>query len=309
MAADKVQGEDEKRFHRGERVGDGFDSQQGTLRIGRLVFNRGMKRFLLILIASSIPSFAELPVMSDKTEWLGYFVGWEGKSSDFGIGSDGASLIHPKERGKRAGHKEIKVRYVVEEEVKGKWVRRKIIEEDGLSSETEKGLDPKKPVAFKMTVTGGTVVEWTHAPSRGKFAVMPKIVEKTTENKIRVGIEFSLPRLYRFDTMPEERELKKKVGGDYVRGTRLKDRKKVKVKFSDLEDDITSEEFLGDGASAVEIESEPLTGTLVIENGSEKSGRIDIDTNGALYNSFKVLWMADSEKLGERDTYVTFEVE
>ena len=49
--------------------------------------------------------------------------------------------------------------------------------------------------------------------------------------------------------------------------------------------------------------------TFVVENGAEKSGRIDVKTKGPLYNSFRLTWMADMEKLGERDTYVTFSVE
>lgn len=269
-----------------------------------------MKRSLLILAACLTPSFAELPQMSDKTEWLGYFVGWEGRNFDFGIGADGESLLHPKKSGKRVGHKEIHLRYIVEEEVKGKWVRRNILKEEGLKSENKKGLDPKKPIVFTMVVTGGTMIEWTHVPSRGEFAVMPKVLEKKTENEIRVGIEITLPLLYRFDKLPEKRELKQKLGSDFVRGTRLKDGKKVRVKFSSLDDDINSEKFLEDGASAVEVKSNAIMGrTLVIESGDEKSSRIDLITKGPLYSSFKIRWMAETAKLGEKQTYVTFSVE
>ena len=177
-------------------------------------------------------------------------------------------------------------------------------------SENEKGLDPKKPVVVVTTVTGDTKVEWTHAFSGGKMVVMPKLLEKKTENKIRIGMEFALPRLYRFDEEPDKRELKKKVGSDYVRGTRLKDGKKIRVKFTDLDDDVTSEEFLQDGASAVEVKSNGIMGnSLVVENGAEKSGRIDLVTKGHLYNSFKVRWLADMEKLGDKATFVTFAVE
>ncbi|MEN8680926.1 MAG: hypothetical protein ABF391_12855, partial [Akkermansiaceae bacterium] len=202
-----------------------------------------MKRLFLAFAASLAPCFADLPQMSDKTEWLGYFVGWETRSSDFGIGADGESLLHPKKSGKRAGHKEIKVHYIIEEEMNGKWVRRQFLKEGGLTSEAEKGLDPEKPVVLVTTVTGETKVEWTHIVSRGKINVMPKLLEKKTENKIRVGMEFVLPRLYRFNEEPTDRELKKKVGGDHIKGVRLKDGKKVRVKFDDVEDDITAGEF------------------------------------------------------------------
>ncbi|MDF1712177.1 MAG: hypothetical protein P1U90_08050 [Akkermansiaceae bacterium] len=269
-----------------------------------------MKRLLLALAASLAPCFADLPQMSDKTEWLGYFVGWETRSSDFGIGADGESLLHPKKSGKRAGHKEIKIHYIIEEEMNGKWVRRQFLKEGGLASETEKGLDPEKPVVLVTTVTGDTKVEWTHIVARGKINVMPKILEKKTGNKIRVGMEFALPRLYRFNEEPTDRELKKKVGSDYIKGVRLKDGKKVRVKFHDVEDDVTSEEFLAEGASEIEVKSAGMMGvSFVMENGRDKAGRIDVKTKGPLYNSFRMTWMANEEKLGTKDCFVTFAVE
>lgn len=269
-----------------------------------------MKPLLLAFVASLAPCFAELPQMSDKMEWLGYFVGWESRSSDFGIGADGEALLHPKKSGKRAGHKELKIHYLIEEEVKGKWVRRQFLKEGGLVSEAEKGIDPKKPVVIVTTVTGDTKVEWTHIVDRGKINVMPNILEKKTENKIRVGMEFALPRLYRFNEEPTDRELKKKVGSDYIKAKRLKDGKSVRVKFHEVEDDVTSEGFLADGASEIEVKSNGIMGSsFVMENGKDKAGRIDVKTKGPLYNSFRMTWMANEEKLGTKDCFVTFAVE
>jgi len=269
-----------------------------------------MKRLYLTLVASIAPCFAELPQMSDKTEWLGYFVGWEDRSADFGIGADGEALLHPKKSGKRIGHKEISIRYVIEEEINGKWVRRQLLDKVGVASANEKGLDPKTPVVLVTTVTGGTSVEWTHLVSRGEINVMPKLLEKKTENKIRIGMEFALPRLYRFEETPDARELKKKVGGDSIKAVRLKDKKSVRVKFHEVEDDITSEEYLADGASEIEVESEGILGNkFVMEIGGDKTGRIDVKTKGPLYNSFRMIWMADMAKLGEKDCFITFAVE
>ena len=266
-----------------------------------------MKLSFLILAASLTPLFSKLPEMTEDTEWLGYFVGWEEKGFDFGIGADGSSVIHPKKNEKRPGHKGIPVEYLLEEEIDGKWVRRRIIEENGLMSETAKGLDPKKPVSVTMIFAGGSKIQWTHAPSRGAFALIPKVLEKKTENRIRVGIEFVMPRLYETETMPEGRELKKMLSEDYVRGRRLKDGKKIRVKFSDLEDDIKDEKYLHDGASAIEVQSNGIMGnTFLLENGDEKSGRIDILTKGPLYNSFRFVWMTETQKLGEKDTYISF---
>lgn len=271
----------------------------------------GMKMIALILLASCASLSAELPVMSDKKEWLGYFVGWTGKDSDFGIGSDGESTITPKKGDNQYNTKEIRVQYVIEEKMGGKWVRRKILEEGGLTTENTKGLDPKGPVVFVSTVTGGTKVEWTHVISRGKVNIKPKILEKKTENEVRVGVDFALPKFYRFqDEVPEGRDLKKKVGKDYVKATRLKDRKSVKMKFHEVDKKLTDEDYLEEGASEVEVTSEKFLGkSIFVKNGGPKAGRIDIPQKSPLYNSFRINWRADPEKLGTKDCFLTAWVE
>ncbi|MDB4753608.1 hypothetical protein OAF60_02425 [Akkermansiaceae bacterium] len=68
--------------------------------------------------------------------------------------------------------------------------------------------------------------------------------------------------------------------------------------------------FLGEGASEIEVKSEGILGkSVVIENGRDKAGRIDVKTKGPLYNSFRMTWMANEEKLGTKDCFVTFAVE
>jgi len=262
----------------------------------------------MILAAMTASVFAaepQLPQMSDKTEWLGYFVGWEEKDFDFGVGADGEVLMHPKKSGKRGSHKEFSIRYLLQEEIKGMWVTRNLLEEKGLESADEKGLDPKKPITINTTFTGGTKIEWVHVLSRGNMVLKPKVLEKTTENAIRVGLSVNLPSLYRFDEVPEDRELKKKVGGDTLEGIRLKDGKKIRIKFHENDKDVASEEFLKDGASAIEVKSESFYGsTFVMAQSNEKMGRIDVETKGPLYNSFKVIWLANSEALGEKDCFI-----
>jgi hypothetical protein len=269
-----------------------------------------MKTVIILSLAFSLLASAKLPVMSDETDWLGYFVGWEGRDCDFGIGADGEASLCPRKGGKRYATKKIKVHYLIEEKIEGRWVRRQLLDEGGLASENEKGLNVEKPVVFTSTVTGGTKVEWTNVVSRGKVSIKPKILEKPTDNEIRVGVEFALPRLYRFDETPDERDLKKKVGKDYVKATRLKDGKSVRVRFHEVEENLTSEDYLAEGASEIEVQSQALLGlSLMLENGGEKTGRLDIEQKSPLYNSFRLTWMADPEKLGEKDCYVSVWVE
>ncbi len=274
------------------------------------MFSRDMKIFLFLLATCWTPLFAGLPQMSDEEDWRGYFVGWEGTTFDFGIQADGRSLIRPKARRRTDNAKEIYVDYVIEEEIKGKWVRRRIIKESGLSSENPKGLNPKDPIVFSMTVTGGTKVQWTHHAERKAFTVAPEILEKTTKNKVRIGIEFWLSYFYRSDGHSSERELKKMVGRDYLTGVRLSDGKEVRSKFSALEKDFMTEEFFKEGASALEIKSQALGGrTLSIKCASTEAGRIDLISKGPLYGNFKCLWIAEADKIGQKDTFISFGVE
>jgi len=262
------------------------------------------------MTASVFGSEPQLPQMSDKTEWLGYFVGWEEKVFDFGIGADGEVLMHPKKSGKRGAIKDFSIRYLLQEEIKGKWVTRNLLAEKGLESADEKGVDPKKPVTVNTTYTGGTKIEWVHLLSRGAMVLKPRILEKTSENPIRVGLSVNLPRLYRFEKELEGRELRKKVGGDTLEGIRLKDGKKIRIKFHENDKDVAGEEFLKDGASAIEVESGGFYGhTFVMAQSNEKAGRIDVETNGPLYNSFKLIWLANPETLGEKDCFMSVGVE
>lgn len=269
-----------------------------------------MKATALLFAATISLASAQLPQMSDATEWLGYFVGWEGRNADFGIGSDGEAVLLPKDDRERIGHKDVDVHYLVEEKIKGRWVRRKFLKEGGLVSDNEKGLDPEKPVVLVTTVTGGTKVEWTHLVDDGEISIMPKLLAKPTANEIRVGVEFALPRLYRFDETPDDRDLRRKVGDDYLKAVRLKDGKRIKVDFDDVEEDLGSEEYLAEGAGEVEVQSKAMREvSLMIKNGKDEAGRIDIQQRGPLYKSFRMTWMANPEKIGRKDCFVTFWVE
>lgn len=264
--------------------------------------------FLLLSVNSAL---ADLPQMSGEKEWLGYFVGWVGRDADFGITADGEGVLMPRKDRERIGHKEIDIRYLVEEKMEdGRWVRRRFLEDGGLASENDKGIDPEKPVVVVTTVTGGTKVSWTHRVDDGEVSIQPKLLEKATDNEIRIGVEFALPRLYRFDSSDDEDQIADKVEDDSLTARRLKDGKRVKVDFDEFEEDLTSADYLAEGASEVEVETKALRGaTLVIENGEEKTGRIDIQQKGPLYNSFRLTWMADPAKLGQEGCFVTASVE
>jgi len=271
-----------------------------------------MKRMLTLLAVLTSSSFAELPVHADRTEWLGYFIGWDGRKFDYGVGSeDLEGLLHPKKGKARTTHREVKVNFVVQEEIKGKWVTRKAVKEGGYTTTAKEAiLNSKKPVDFTLTVTGGTKVEFLHAVSSKGVMVKPKVIDKKTENPIRVGLKFSLRAFHSIKSDTEEEKIEKAIRNDVFIGKRLKDGKKVKVKFSDTEVDLNDEKHFAEGMSELEIKSKQYgSDSFVIELGSDKVGVLDVDAKKEIYRGLTIYWWADNEKLGERDCYINFGVE
>lgn len=274
-----------------------------------------MTRLILscALLASPLLANNQLEQISDNKDWLGYFVGWESRNGDFGIGADGESLYHVKKQGKRVNLREIKVRWLVEERVKDKWRKRKLLPEGGLSSDAKSMVDPDGPVKIITTVTGGTKVEWTHSFKKGKISFKPRILEKTTENPIRVGVHMRLPRLYpskKLDATGDDYE--KLVGNDYIEGRRFKDGKKVKIKFEDRDEKPMDDDKFGGGLTEVEVKADGLgKSKFVAETGSSDSGLIELQlkTQASLHRSFSFAWYAIPDKVGTEDCYFSFEMD
>ena len=216
-----------------------------------------MKRTFLLLATMMSSVYAELPVHADRTEWLGYFIGWDGRKYDYGVGSeDLEGLLHPKKGKSRTSHKEVKVNFIVQEEIKGKWVTRKALKEGGYTTTAKEAiLNSKKPVDFTLTVTGDTKVEFVHAVTSKGVMVKPKVIEKKTENPIRVGLKFSLRSFHSIKSDTEPEKIEKAIKSDVFIGKRLKDGKKVKVKFEDTDVDLNDEKHFAEGMSELEIKS------------------------------------------------------
>lgn len=270
-----------------------------------------MRLLPLLLATLTLKASAELPVMSDDTRWLGYFVGWEQKDYDWGFGDDGVVKIHHLIKGKPGSHKDFVVSFIVREQIKGKWVSRRILDEGGLESNDQPGLDSKKPVTVTMTVTGGTKIELVQALSRGRMLVKPTLIEKTTENPIQFVVKARIPDLFRH--MKEdltEKEIKKLMRSDYIEGKRKKDGKKVKVKLYEKEIDLSDEKHFEEGATFVEYSSKKIEGkSFTMQQGSDDVGHFKVSTGSNLYSKVEFEWIADMEKLGEKDSYVSIAID
>jgi len=268
------------------------------------------KSFLTLLLATQL-SHAQLPqIADDDRTWLGYFIGYSERYYDFGIGSDGEHYLYAKKGRKRASTKEITIRYIIAEKIDGRWVRRKLKSTGGLESPNEKGLNPEQPVTVTTTVTGGTKVEWTYQDVKGKMIMTPKLIEKTTENEIKIGVSFRFPSLHKFDNPIDKQELKKKFGKDIIRGIRYKDGKTVKLKLADPKANAASEDAFKEGAIEFEFDSQSfMKRSVTVQAGPKKSGVLLIAKDRPINESITLDWMVDMEKIGTPGAHVTFWVE
>ncbi|MEM9079688.1 MAG: hypothetical protein AAGC74_03245 [Verrucomicrobiota bacterium] len=244
-----------------------------------------------------------MPTLSEKP-WLGFWVGHEDKKYDFGIGGGGVGEVHFK-KDSRDGIARIsfqyliKVQYFVEEELKGKWVRRQMVD-DGFETEQE-ASDEVESFEFVSTFTGDTKAKFGHVIGRKDIRMTAALGESPSKNPLRVGIEFTIPNLYRYVKFDEmsEREAKKKLKGDEIRVQWLKG-KKAKYDLSD-EVNLSDESLAGEGAAAFSLESRQIAGSeFLLSLGKPKTGRIVFKQAKSLHEGLKVIWYPEPE-LAEKE--------
>lgn len=269
-----------------------------------------MRLPLIFLSLFTLKVSAELPIISDVTKWLGYFVAWEEKYYDYGFGDDGKAKMHIVKGKEQVGHTDFNIAVKIQEEIKGKWVSRNFLDEGGLTSDAKSGIDPRGPVKVLFTVTGDTKVEVIQAMSRGRIMIKPTIVEKKTENPVRVIVEVRLPDLYKIKEELTAKELKKKIGSDTFVAKRAKDGKRVKVKLYETETDLLSEKLLAEGATELELNNKGKMGSksFSAEQGGDEVGKFEIIPGKEIYVGMKFNWVPDPAKLGEKDCYVSFAI-
>ncbi len=199
---------------------------------------------------------AKLQQITDKKEWLGYFAGWQGRHFDFGIQSNGKSVLHPKKNSKERGkNKQVEIDYILQEKKGEKWITRKFDKFKGLNTKSKTSIDSKKPVSFSITYSNGVIVKWTHEHSGKEVIIRPEIIESNNISELQAKIDVRLPRLHQFGRKQDEKQRGKKVGSDYLKGTRLNDGRKVNYRMKDFNLDPFSEKFFKNGVSSFEFSS------------------------------------------------------
>ena len=246
--------------------------------------------------AAGLGSLGEKP-------WLGTWAGMDGRAFDFSIRTDGSSEIHFKKGGKRGlSHSIFLVRYVLEEQSGGKWIRRKMAE-DSVDSAQDSTLEAEK-LTFTASFTGDTKIAVVHEFEKSEVYVSVKILEKKTKNPVRVGVEVVVPDFYRHvESDMKGRELKKALKGHEYRIVRL-DGKKLRLNSGDLSKTdlkLESPDLLGTkGVKVFEVESDKMNGHEVrLTTVEEDCGELQLKQTKPLYHGLYAIWWPKEDKIGQ----------
>lgn len=259
-------------------------------------------RLLFFLLFGSLSLQAQLDSLPENP-WLGHFVGWENRKCDITLGADGKLLFMLKKSGERSLSRQIKVSYFVEEKIDGKWISRKF-KRQNLSSESAPVLNPSEPIAFQAMVNGETKVEFTQLMSNDFLMIKAKLIEKKTDNPIRLGLTLNFPRSTKKIDEKDKREIRKLFRSDQIQAIRKNDGKKVKANYHE-DVDFSGENYLQEGASQIQIKSDYLGGEFTAKIGNDKNGVLQLTSPEKLYNgNFKITWHPEMSQLGDPDCYL-----
>ena len=272
--------------------------------------SRAILFFALLGFAVTAPALAgeRLPGLAPK-KWLGCYIGHEGRKFEWAVRQNGVSvlyLLNRRERSTRVDKPE--VRCVLEEQVDGRWVRRKSDDEDFEYSHEASTEVEESTITFSYT--GDTKVAVTYKFDDEGVTMSARIAEKTTNNPLRFGFELVMPEVWSNsgDEELRERDLRDRIEDAEIRAVRTSDGKKLRYRLWEsvkLED----EEHLGGGADEISIEIAKFgRGRVVLKPGADKTP-LRVLHSRALYSGFRVAWFPPLEKLGEDGSQLSITVE
>lgn len=223
-----------------------------------------------------IPSFADLPAMSDKP-WLGYFLGLSERKYRFGITSKGKGVFTSR------NEKEIFIDFhVVETLSTGKTIK-KTIKDESLTSDQAATDDPVSTMKYRGKVTGDATFEVSITPRSNGFSLGGKILN---QGKLKNPLRFEIivrASLHRSE--PEPRELRKQ-SISYVGVSR--DKGKIPFKdhpFGYLDEDLISANIDTNFYDKAKISFEATNGSKLRVN----------DTSNPAWQSISFSWQAATE--------------
>ncbi len=258
-------------------------------------------RGLVVLAACSLGrAGAELPTLEEK-EWLGHFVGFEGRKYRFGLTSEGeASIRIIGDRDELIGKSlTIDIEFLVEEVSSDGKVTRKTLKPETLESQQEPTHEPKG-VVFQGQVTGDAKFEVTVDEDRGVLSLGGRLVDAgKLENPVRYSIVVKVPDAYPYEKADPDRS-QQKAFDDKSRGDRMQvtwtDGKRVRLSTSDPVD-AGSENVNGPGIAAAQFEFSAYDGKRIeIAASGDSVMNLSNTREGPLYDGFLITWTSDTAK-------------
>jgi len=256
---------------------------------------------------------AELRQIVEPKQWLGYFLAWEKRGWEYGFGADGKASIFLKKGKERIRVQSFPLRCHIQEQHKDQWKRRGVT---SWTSDSQGGVEVKKPVSVTLEVKNGAKAKFTHALSNGRIVIRPEWLEGESKNPLRMAVEIDVRDIYKIDKQRQQKpefnakDLKKILGKDKFSAKRAKDGKRVKMDLYDEEVDIMSDKMLAEGATELNLFWKKTRKELVLTQGNPKVGKFVIQKRKGrpLYEGYRVLWVVTPEESKKKGAWMSFEV-
>lgn len=263
------------------------------------IMNQILGQCVLLLSMVACIHGETLGVLHEKP-WLGFWVGYETTKWDSGVNSKGQGAIYLKNSGDRLGHtRSIPLHYVLEEKIKGKWVKRRILE-DGFETEQEPTDKPKK-IEWVMTYTGGGQARFKQEFSGRGMRIAAELLKKSEEaSEARVSIRMAWPTFFR---TPKKKRADEEYLKDNLKGEKVKlvlnNNERLSLKTYEVGFSLATPEINDSGAQSFELKSK-INGnrTVAMSLGRPKSGKILFEQDGAFYLGFRVVWYPEPSEAG-----------
>lgn len=266
----------------------------------------------IIGMAGMLPLWAQLPSLSEKDN-LGYFVVARTKAFQFGVASDGKTMIKViDDKGATISNRlTIDVNLQVTETMPdGKKINRQIKAESLESAQA--ATDKPKNVVFKGMVTGDIEFEATVSEERGAILLGGRLLnaaalKNPTQFSIEVKVPNTIPEAKTDATKKDTKELEDKIKGDKLQLI-WTDGKKARIPSNKALEG-ASKDVSGPGITAAAIEFSAFKDRKIQLTASPNSSMmVSNASNQPLSEGFSLDWTADTAKDPEGKARLAIEI-
>lgn len=247
-----------------------------------------------------------LPILTERP-WMGYWIGFETKKWDFGIGAKGKGLMIGKRDGERiSSYRHFRVEFMLEEKIDGKWVKREM-KPDGFETVQEATEEPEK-LEFVATYTDGGQARFGYVFTKRGVQMSAELVQKSPKaTDARVGVRTRIPQFFviKDPSQLEPKNLKQKLRDETIRIV-LNNRERLN--FGLWEDVfLQSSEIDEVGAQSFRLDTEVNGGLeYEIKLGQPGTGKLIFRQHSDTHRGFWVNWYPEATKPGRPKPFVVY---